>query len=257
MSAPTQIDALQRRTERAELLIRQIQNLGGVPGPIGPTGPQGPPGATGATGPPGATGATGPTGATGAQGPQGPAGVPGTPTFVAAGNSLPASPLNGQEVYYEPFAGTVPWHLRYNASAPDAYRWYVIGEASGLSSRVAGTVANSAANLWQISAPQIQIWWAGVWFAEFGCHMWRRLANTTCDGYMSLMIGGVTQMPKAIRRYGQSPTEDMAAGYEQGEFTVATAGAILYAGFYTSLSVTYMSFDYPWVRLRPLRLAQF
>jgi microcystin-dependent protein len=88
VSAPTQLDALDRRTTRAETLIRQIQNAGGVPGPIGETGPPGPTGPTGAAGPPGSTGATGPTGpqgpqgtpgATGATGPAGATGAAGTP----------------------------------------------------------------------------------------------------------------------------------------------------------------------------------
>lgn len=51
---------------RHDVLIRQLQGQGGIPGPAGPEGPYGPPGApgpTGATGAPGPTGATGPAGA--------------------------------------------------------------------------------------------------------------------------------------------------------------------------------------------------
>jgi hypothetical protein len=82
VSTPTQVNDLDRRTTRAETLIRQLQGIAesGVPGPEGPqgpTGPAGPPGSTGDTGPPGPTGAPGPQGPQGPTGPQGPPGTSG------------------------------------------------------------------------------------------------------------------------------------------------------------------------------------
>ena len=53
-----------------------------------------------------------------------------TPTFIDAGQPLPASPVDGQEVYYVANAalGCV-WHLRYNAGSASAYKWEFVGGA--------------------------------------------------------------------------------------------------------------------------------
>jgi hypothetical protein len=39
---------------------------------------------------------------------------------------LPSSPLNGQECYFSPQAGTM-WHLRYNDASASPYKWEVVG----------------------------------------------------------------------------------------------------------------------------------
>jgi hypothetical protein len=46
-------------------------------------------------------------------------------------SSLPAGPVEGQEVYYvaDAAAGAI-WHLRYRAASPSAYKWEVVGGSS-------------------------------------------------------------------------------------------------------------------------------
>lgn len=48
------------------------------------------------------------------------------PTVVT---SLPGSPTNGQEIYYNHGGGGL-WHLRYNTSYGDAYKWEFLGGTS-------------------------------------------------------------------------------------------------------------------------------
>lgn len=153
----------------------------------GPQGPQGVPGSTGAQGPPGPTGATGAQGIQGPTGPAGPTGAPGPPTLeVWQGinapaprgdytvwidtdepdpapvtpplvTTLPATPYNGQEVYYRPAWGSVggswqpsEWHLRYAADwfAADGCGWVFVGGAN-LFSEGQGLVQLAANNTWQ------------------------------------------------------------------------------------------------------------
>jgi Collagen triple helix repeat (20 copies) len=104
-------------------------------------------GPTGSQGPQGIQGATGNTGAQGNAGPGVPVG--GTANQILKKNSatdydtswstpassgparvtsLPASPTDGQEVYYVADATNgVLWHLRYNAGSASAYKWEFVG----------------------------------------------------------------------------------------------------------------------------------
>jgi hypothetical protein len=53
-------------------------------------------------------------------------------TNIPLVTSLPASPVDGQEVYYVADATNgVIWHLRYRAAAPGSYKWEMVG-GSGL-----------------------------------------------------------------------------------------------------------------------------
>lgn len=67
----------------------------------------------------------------GAQGPQGPQGDTGPPTVIPVVTSLPGSPVDGQEVYYQADAGApgIIWHLRYRAASPSLDKWECLGGA--------------------------------------------------------------------------------------------------------------------------------
>jgi hypothetical protein len=146
------------------------QGLPGPEGPIGPQGLKGDTGNTGAVGPAGAEGPQGPQGLVGAQGPQGLKGDPGDPGAEGAQGpagpptawiapeapsprgeytiwidtdevertwpppvvtTLPASPWDGQEVYFLANAAQgIMWHLRYRVAAVGPYKWEVIGGSS-------------------------------------------------------------------------------------------------------------------------------
>lgn len=71
------------------------------------------------------------------------------PSYVSG--SLPASPVNGQEVYYVADATNgVLWHLRYNAASASAYKWEFVGGSalvSVVSSSQSGGTGATAADL--------------------------------------------------------------------------------------------------------------
>jgi hypothetical protein len=78
--------------------------------------------------------------------------------------SLPASPVDGQEIYFLADATNgVIWHLRYRAASASAYKWEFIG-GSELSAYIGGNEATTTLNQWVDLAtvgPQITVPLAG------------------------------------------------------------------------------------------------
>jgi hypothetical protein len=66
----------------------------------------------------------------------------GSPPEVTA---LPAGPLDGDEVYYQPVASdpSYTWHLRYNANSPNSPKWEFLG-GSALQTTPSGSIATSS-----------------------------------------------------------------------------------------------------------------
>ena len=64
----------------------------------------------------------------GPQGPVGPAGTPGLNAPPSLVTSLPASPTDGQEIYYlVDSTNGVIWHLRYRAASSSTHKWEYLG----------------------------------------------------------------------------------------------------------------------------------
>ena len=85
----------------------------------------------------------GPAGARGPRGPQGPTGEPVVPPLVDA---LPASPADGQELYFQRgamAAAGVVWHLRYNAASSSPFKWEVLSGTPLLSEVAASETTTS------------------------------------------------------------------------------------------------------------------
>lgn len=73
---------------------------------------------------------SGPQGATGPRGPRGAEGAPGSWQSNVLVAALPASPADGEEVYFQTSgmaASGVVWHLRYRAAAAGPYKWEFVG----------------------------------------------------------------------------------------------------------------------------------
>lgn len=104
------------------------------------------------------------------------------PQFVS---TLPASPVSGQEIYYQASgsmaASGITWHLRYNASSSSAYKWEFLGGSRLVSqdNAQAGPAAPSA-NTWfdvgtaiSITAPL-----SGDYLIEASSSLYRDSSNT-------------------------------------------------------------------------------
>ena len=189
----------------------------GPTGPIGPIGPEGDPGPIGpASTVPGPTGPTGPTGATGPVGPEGDPGPPGEvyvqPTTPASTNdgaiwidtdespgtwaptipvvtSLPASPYDGQEIYYQTaamLADHVMWHFRYNAASSSTHKWEFLGGAPIVASEVFTDQTTSSTSFTDLTTvgPTLQLPIPGVYEIAFGCALWG------ATGYASVYYSG-------------------------------------------------------------------
>lgn len=87
------------------------------------------------------------------------------PTYVS---SLPASPTDGQEVYYNAGSGTV-WHFRYNASSSSPYKWEFIGGPGLITQDSATRSASTTSGAWggiDANDPQLTVPLAGEWLVE-------------------------------------------------------------------------------------------
>lgn len=108
-------------------------------------------------------------------------GVAMPPQFVT---TLPASPIDGTEVYYQADSTNgVIWHLRYRAASASAFKWEFVGGgtlATYAFTQVSATAAYSSAGTWvdigaaiSLTAPL-----AGEYAAEAGATTYHRIANT-------------------------------------------------------------------------------
>lgn len=85
------------------------------------------------------------------------------PAFVT---SLPASPVDGQEVYYLADATTgVVWHLRYRAASSSSYKWEFVGGPPLHSANFSGA-HNSSQNYYIDSGISLTVPLAGEYLAE-------------------------------------------------------------------------------------------
>lgn len=90
-------------------------------------------------------------------------------------SSLPASPIDGQEVYYLADATNgVVWHLRYRAASASAYKWEFVGGAPMQTIVSAGEGNGATLNTWMDLAtvgPIVTVPRAGEYLAQFGAQL--------------------------------------------------------------------------------------
>jgi hypothetical protein len=88
--------------------------------------------------------------------------------------SLPASPIDGQEIYYLADATNgIIWHLRYRASSSSAYKWEFVGGSSLLAETAADAGLTTTI---AVIGPSLTLPLAGNYDFGFGARSWQ--ANT-------------------------------------------------------------------------------
>lgn len=120
-------------------------------------------------------------------------------------STLPSSPVNGQEIYYQA-DGTngVIWHLRYRAASASAYKWEFVG-GGALTVSTGAQVSNPTyptANTWvdigaAVSLPALPL--AGDYWVEASATVYNRVAATLGIGVATTAAGTPT-----YRSYGSS-----------------------------------------------------
>jgi len=171
------------------LTVYTAEGLPKLPlGPMGPQGDVGPQGPVGPIGPQGPQGPKGDQGVVGPQGPQGPQGLP-APT-VPRVTTLPASPKEGDEVFFVADNGVL-WHLRFHVpQAPITYKWEFVGGAavSKLITTAEGTASTTYADLTTVG-PDLTLLLPGIYDVRIGTIAANPVAS---DSAMSLRIAGAT-----------------------------------------------------------------
>lgn len=124
-------------------------------------------------------------GDTGPQGPPAPA--------IALVTSLPGSPSDGQEVYYQATDGdgtsSVIWHLRYRAGSSQPYKWEFVGGGKLVVERAVniGAASGSAYTTYD-TGPALALPLAGVYDIEVYSQS-AQVENVGNQGWISYQIG--------------------------------------------------------------------
>jgi hypothetical protein len=170
--------------------------------------------------------------------------------------SLPVSPVDGQEIYYQSPAMTtagVLWHLRYRAAAIGAYKWeFVGGAALGQDIDANEGTASTVYVALPTAGPQVTVPLAGVYDIEIGA----RHANTTSDqiGYMSYAVGAVaandTDSIKYVRLTSSGAV--FVSSSRTRRKTVTAAGSLIAARYRADAGTA--QFIERWMRVTPINV---
>jgi hypothetical protein len=155
-----------------------------------------------------------------------------SPDLVAV---LPASPVNGQEVYYlADAANGIVWHLRYRADSPLAYKWEVLGGSSlsalGGGGSTASTAFSVPATLVSVTVPL-----SGIYQIEHGSEILNATAGS--GGAMSYAVGAAAPL-ETDRAIIYSPTANAPLTTVVRRQKTLAAGTVLAARIRSALSGT-------------------
>jgi len=124
-------------------------------------------------------------------------------TNIPLVTSLPASPVDGQEIYYLADATNgIIWHLRYRAASASAYKWEVLGGPPLFSAVDTDQVLGPTATAYQDLAtvgPSITLPLAGDYDIELGCRIWMNGNNGAA--WHSYAIGGAAPLDSDAIEY--------------------------------------------------------
>lgn len=117
------------------------------------------------------------------------AALAGTAHIIPVVTTLPAMPVDGQEVYFlADAANGVVWHLKYRAADPSAYKWQVLSGAALFSEVVPGeTRTNAAYGPLATAGPSIALPLAGDYDIDIGALAY---ASVPTQVFMSYAVGG-------------------------------------------------------------------
>lgn len=253
--------------------------VAGADGVDGADGPPGPPGAPGAVGPAGAAGAAGAPGAAGAVGPQGPKGDLDPEVWIAPGapaprnnlvvwvdtdepevtwppplvSVLPASPVDGQEVYFQNAAmrlqGAI-WHLRFRDTLGlSFYQWEFLGGAALETSSQNLQTITSATYTDGTDPLSLTLPLNGDFDLAHG-YAFADQSVATYE-YIVLNVGGATWTPSIIQNWiTVGPVEN---GSIERRYTGAISGSVVKQQM--AIGSGQVRFNGRWMRLRPVRVA--
>lgn len=233
------------------------QGVKGDTGTTGAQGPQGTAGATGAQGPKGDPGVQGPKGDTGAQGIQGPQGDPGPSTSIPVVSSLPASPADGQEVYYlASSAAGVLWHLRYRSSSPNAQKWEPVGQQRPLVSEVAARAVIAAAGWNALGGPTLNAPLAGVYETRHGALLTNNTSGAANRVIAAIFVAGVEAADTYAEIRYAAPPGGVGVGSSierRSPARTLAAGAALEVRYYNGGAVNQGDTQNRYLELYPVR----
>jgi hypothetical protein len=169
--------------------------------------------------------------------------------------ALPSSPLNGQECYFSPQAGTM-WHLRYNDASASPYKWEVVGGPplrvfvqANESTTGGGITAAELATPVRITAPL-----TGEYIAAHGASIFPALVTgSDVAASAGLLIGGVFGDTVQISSTSTTRTQwgSVATGGLLKTLTAAQIVAHAYQGWGVGKDG---SFERRWITLQPVRV---
>lgn len=113
------------------------------------------------------------------------------PLFVDA---LPPDPYDGQEIYFQADAGVV-WHLRYNASISDVYKWEYLG-GPPLLGGFKSSAALTSSTAWRLdNGTQLPVPMAGWYDVTIDADLYNTTAN--CYAQAGITPPGVATPPSS------------------------------------------------------------
>ena len=200
----------------------------------------------------GGTGPAGPAGPAGPTGPTGPAGPAGTAAYVT---TLPASPVDGQEVCYgaDP-AGGVIWRLRYRAASASAYKWEFVGGAALFAEDFAavGPVTSSSyidmGNAFPVTVPL-----AGDYQVAWGA----RMAGATATAVISaaIKVGAAATVDANALDAQPAGANYYAAGQSSRSKRINAVAAAAVLKMQHKVNVGSMTVAQRWLEATPIRVA--
>ena len=166
--------------------------------------------------------------------------------------ALPASPANGDEVYYQPTSDvSYKWHLRYNAGSGNAQKWEFLG-GSALAAGPSGSLTTaSTLRVALTNGPTLTVPATGAYFV--------RWAITTSQGAAGVVQAsaqpgrgttGLSVTP--LITLGQAQYDGVRAFAEQGEVAL-TAGDVVQLLVFVN-TATNVSFSNGYLSLQPIRV---
>jgi len=201
-----------------------------------------------------------------------PAGFLKTNTGRELVSTLPSSPVNGQEVFYQSStAGTgggatnsmadvgAVWLLRYRAASSSSYKWEVVGAAPISHASAGATSASVAASTWsQISAtldPRVTVPLAGEYYVRHAAGL-----NNTATGTLAVGVKLNATEPSGALEATTGLLEQTTAAVAYwlsaaGRVTMSTANTVILQRYYkTSAGSTTLTLYNASLSVVPIRV---
>jgi hypothetical protein len=172
-----------------------------------------------------------------------------TPAYTG---SLPGSPYDGQEVYYQADAANgVIWHLRYNAGSASAYKWEYLG-GGPLLARVSSseTTTGTDVDLTTVG-PSVSVPLNGDYLVRYGSILGNANVNGTAQAYV-YFNGSSDHSDGGIANTGSGSVAPLVSA--TGERTALSVNAGTVKLSYWSSGGFTSTFQNRWISITPIRL---